>query len=104
MLGAIARGIGAIARGIANIARRIGGRTKTRLREQEEKPERRRYEVSAIRDSKTCKLCKRMDGTTIVVNSDDSVADIAKRMKNTPPFHVQCRCTLEKVGIFRGVI
>jgi SPP1 gp7 family putative phage head morphogenesis protein len=105
MLGAIARGIGAIARGIANIARRIGGRTKTRLREQEEKPERRTYRLNAIRDSKTCKLCRDKDGTTFVVSSDDSVEDIAARMSSVvPPIHINCRCTLEKVGIFRGVI
>jgi SPP1 gp7 family putative phage head morphogenesis protein len=103
MLGAITRGLSAIANAAKNIGRSISPSTKTKLR-QKERPERRRYKVSAIRDSKTCKVCKRMDGTLIVVNSDDSVEAIAKRNKKTPPFHVQCRCTLEKVGIFRGVI
>jgi SPP1 gp7 family putative phage head morphogenesis protein len=103
MLGAITRGLSAIAKAAKSIGRSISSATKTRLK-QDDKPERRRYKVSAIRDSKTCKLCKRMDGTLIIVNSDDSVEAIAKRMKKTPPYHPNCRCTLEKVGIFRGVI
>jgi SPP1 gp7 family putative phage head morphogenesis protein len=103
MLGAITRGLSAIAKAAKGIGRSVSSATKTKLR-QNEKPDRRRYKVSAIRDSKTCKVCRYNDGTIIVVNSDDSVAAIAKRMKKTPPFHINCRCTLEKVGIFRGVI
>jgi SPP1 gp7 family putative phage head morphogenesis protein len=103
MLGAITRGLSAIANAAKNIGRNISSSTKTKLR-RKERPDRRRYKVSAIRDSKTCKVCRSKDGTIIIVNSDDSVATIAKRMKKTPPFHINCRCTLEKVGIFRGVI
>jgi SPP1 gp7 family putative phage head morphogenesis protein len=94
MLGAIARGIRAIVKAIRNAFRS----TNTEKRVEDKKPERRTYRLNAIRDSKTCKICRDKDGTKFVVSSDDSVETIADRMSSiVPPLHINCRCTLERV-------
>jgi SPP1 gp7 family putative phage head morphogenesis protein len=94
MLAAITRGLRAIARAIRGAFRS----TNTEKRAEDRKPEIRTYRLNAIRDSKTCKICRDKDGTTFVVSSDDSVEDIANRMANVvPPLHPRCRCTLERV-------
>jgi hypothetical protein len=94
MLGLITRGLRAISKAIRSVLRS----TNTERRAEDRKPEYRTYRVSAIRDSKTCALCRDKDGTNITISSDDSVETIAKRMKeDIPPFHINCRCTLERV-------
>jgi SPP1 gp7 family putative phage head morphogenesis protein len=95
MLAAIARGIRAVAKAIRNAFKS----TNTEKRAEEEEPEKRKYKVSAIRDAKTCKVCSDKDGTTFEVSSDDSVGTIAARMSSSvPPFHINCRCTLQRVS------
>jgi hypothetical protein len=101
MLGALTRGIG----GILGAINKIGSRIKGRATSTTSKPKRRRYKVSAIRDSRTCALCQRMDGTVVIMDATNSAEQIAKIMKDkVPPFHINCRCTLEETGIFGGVI
>jgi hypothetical protein len=94
MLGLITRGLRAISKAIRSVLRS----TNTERRAEDRKPEYRTYRVSAIRDLSTCPFCKEKDGTQITISSDDSVETIAKRMKeDIPPFHINCRCTLERV-------
>lgn len=99
MFGGIARGIASLARGISRIVSRV---QRGRL-DGEDEPTRRRYKVSAVRDSKTCAVCRRKDGTTVTVQSNDSVETIVKRLREqVPPFHPNCRCILEQVGTQRS--
>jgi SPP1 gp7 family putative phage head morphogenesis protein len=91
MLGLFTRGLRAISRAIRSVLKS----TNTEKRSEDEKPEYRTYTVSAIRDSKTCAVCREKDGTSITISSDDSVETIARRLaSNVPPFHINCRCTL----------
>lgn len=99
----ITNSLAAIVNAADRITTQIGTETRNRLRNSKT-PERRRYKVSAIRDSRTCQLCRYNDGALVIANSEDSVEAIANRMENTPPFHTNCRCVLDPVGIFRGVL
>lgn len=99
MFNLLGKALGSVFKTIGNMTKRMQGKEP-----EGNKGKRRRYEVDAIRDSRTCEVCLRKDGTIVIVDPSDTVDQIATRMKeNTPPFHINCRCQLKPIGIFRGV-
>jgi SPP1 gp7 family putative phage head morphogenesis protein len=97
MLDAIKAGLKKIKDATKKIINKITKKEKEQLKQQE-KPVIRKYRILAIRDSRTCKVCKGKDGSIVVISSGDSVETIASRMSSqVPPFHVNCRCQLVQI-------
>lgn len=60
------------------------------------------YKVSAVRDSKTCNVCKMMDGRKVELPTRNGYVNYGDLQKKSgwgkenliPPYHPNCRCTL----------
>lgn len=99
--------LGSLLRGFAKFAGRLlkGLGNKQNKTASQRKDNKAWFRVDAVRDSKTCPICKTMDKRKVELPTRNGFVSYAKLSRGTgfgkenliPPYHPNCRCTLKPV-------